>query len=256
MKSCAWKHYYKMLYLLVLFLLASCSRPEIDVKATSVDSGNGQQIPTTIDATMPTATEALIITPSVTLNPTNTDTSTPQIIGTPKSKMVFYIHDEFAFIDPYSPNDIEYVYSPDLRSLPNPRPSVLSPDGTKLIIRAMEAGVGRDRLFILDLETGETRKLIYESAAQMFPRWSPDGKRIAFVLRYENESGIYIFDLENDELTSLPGGHRWDFEPYWSPDGNKIYFISYNSGDYIPLKGTVHIRAEIYAKRRAKLPQT
>jgi len=150
--------------------------------------------------------------------------------------MVFHINNEIVVINPYSLNDIEYIYSPSLRSLPNPSPRSVSPDGTKLIISSVEAGVGKYRLFVLDLKTGETHKLLYDNASQVFPKWSPDGKHIAFVLMYENESRIYIADLVSDALVRVSGAHKWNYDPCWSPDGNELYFLSYGSDNFTPPK--------------------
>lgn len=56
------------------------------------------------------------------------------------------------------------------------------------------------------------------------PRWSPDGKTLAFVSSRSGKSQIYLLSLNGGEarqLTFLPGGA---VNPVWSPDASKIAF--------------------------------
>ncbi len=59
------------------------------------------------------------------------------------------------------------------------------------------------------------------------PRWSPDGKMLAFVsTRSDDKPQIYLIPVDGGEaqpLTSMPNGAT---EPAWSPDGTRIAFLS------------------------------
>jgi len=59
------------------------------------------------------------------------------------------------------------------------------------------------------------------------PRWSPDGRRLAFVSDRDGETAqIYLIDLgggEARQLTSMPNGAS---DPAWSPDGTRVAFLS------------------------------
>jgi TolB protein len=60
----------------------------------------------------------------------------------------------------------------------------------------------------------------------MWPAWSPDGRRIAFVSTRDRDPEIYVMDADGSNarrLTAVPGR---DAHPYWSPDGSKIVFQS------------------------------
>ncbi|HTB94810.1 MAG TPA: prolyl oligopeptidase family serine peptidase [Candidatus Sulfotelmatobacter sp.] len=63
------------------------------------------------------------------------------------------------------------------------------------------------------------------------PRWSPDGKRLAFSLGRKDHSFIVIADMKDDSLQALhyvaPSVDR-DFAPHWSPDGNAIVYLKTN----------------------------
>ena len=213
--------------LIVLFisLSAACDRevplpdtPNNNSSSTKQTSGDTQ----VSDTVLPTTTPTIEI--STTLEPTQT-----QIV--PESQMVFDINGDIAVLDPYSPDEVNYFYFPSLEDLPNSEPRAVSPDGTKLIVRSVDATVGKFRLFVLDLKSGETHKLIYGSASQGNAQWSPDNENIAFVLSYENESRIVIVNNLNGSMIEIHGAHRWDSIPLWSPDGKRIYFLSYK-GQY------------------------
>ena len=57
------------------------------------------------------------------------------------------------------------------------------------------------------------------------PRWSPDGKRIAFMgLEPEKPWSIYVISSDGGGLEQpVPGDHRGS-DPNWSPDGNELLF--------------------------------
>jgi dipeptidyl aminopeptidase/acylaminoacyl peptidase len=65
------------------------------------------------------------------------------------------------------------------------------------------------------------------------PRWSPDGKRIAFLATHENEHGIWVISLDNRVPRFVAAVQDTNFfityagEPFaWSPDSRSIAYIS------------------------------
>ncbi len=97
-------------------------------------------------------------------------------------------------------------------------------------------------LWVLNLENKETRQLTWGGAVNVEPRFSPDGKRIAFVsTSYKGHFHIFAGEFSNGELKNmqrLTGETRsplpryyysaFDHEisPAWSPDGSELMFIS------------------------------
>jgi len=76
--------------------------------------------------------------------------------------------------------------------------------------------------------SGKTQPLHAQPAAYVTPRFSPDGKRLAFATVSGQASDIWVKDLERDtasRLTFLPGNNNW---PVWTPDGQNIVFLSFN----------------------------
>lgn len=113
-----------------------------------------------------------------------------------------------------------------------------SPDG-RFIVYAASIG-GLMDLFVLDVETGDRRRLTSDGYAELQPKWSPDGSRIAFVtdrfttdLR-ELDWGPYQIafidpvTLEVERAPSFPDAKN--INPEWSKDGSSLYFISDANG--------------------------
>lgn len=100
-------------------------------------------------------------------------------------------------------------------------------------------GKQRQRLFLLDLASGTSRRLTTGDYDEYLPSWSPDGARIAFVSnRDQDPDRTYNYDLfvasavgaaaAPGRLTSFKGADNDpDFESYpaWSPDGTNIAYL-------------------------------
>jgi Tol biopolymer transport system component len=69
---------------------------------------------------------------------------------------------------------------------------------------------------------------LHATGVYFTPRFSPDGKRLAFAIGNLQGDDIWVKDLDRDtpsKLTFLAGQNRW---PVWSPDGKNIVFASSN----------------------------
>jgi hypothetical protein len=67
------------------------------------------------------------------------------------------------------------------------------------------------------------------------PKWSPDGRRIAFARRIQLNLKIFVMNLDGSGLLQLSDGNH--LGPSWSPDGSKIAFFG-NQG--------VEVTARVY----------
>jgi Tol biopolymer transport system component len=96
-----------------------------------------------------------------------------------------------------------------------------SPDGNRVaVIYVSSNGVGKRGLHVLNAD-GSGEHLVAANAGA-YPRWSPDGQRIAF--RTPGPARIWTVNADGtdaQELTSLPGDQ---LDPEWSPDGRQIGF--------------------------------
>ncbi|HET9345528.1 MAG TPA: S9 family peptidase [Candidatus Limnocylindrales bacterium] len=136
----------------------------------------------------------------------------------------------------------------DLYKLRVPTDPRISPDGSRAIVTVQTSapkGDGyRHALWVvpLDAGAGEPRQLTLGTKNDSSPRWSPDGRSVAFLSdrrhiveeepdapdKKEREDGtqVYLLSLDGGEarrLTDLPRGVG-GFE--WSPDGSKLVVTS------------------------------
>ena len=74
--------------------------------------------------------------------------------------------------------------------------------------------------------TGKTQPLHAPPGVYRTPRFSPDGKRLAFSMSSGTGADIWVKDLDRDtpsRLSFLAGVNRF---PVWTPDGKNIVFRS------------------------------
>lgn len=81
-------------------------------------------------------------------------------------------------------------------------------------------------LWTADIKGGSAVRITSAPGMEFAPRFSPDGKYIAFTGGYEGTSNVYIIPSEGGEpkrLTYNPGGGQ---SVCWTPDGERIVFRS------------------------------
>ncbi len=81
-------------------------------------------------------------------------------------------------------------------------------------------------LWIVDKQGGIARRLSSPPGAELFPKFSPDGSRIAFSGNYEGNIDVYLMPSKGgppQRLTHHPGP---DFVVAWYPDGNNLLYRS------------------------------
>jgi len=102
----------------------------------------------------------------------------------------------------------------------------ISPDGTHVAFVVGDVNYEANRvvnqIYVMTLTGGQVKQLTNAQSSSSAPRWSPDGKRIAFV------TGSQVWTMESDgdnkdQVTKISTGAA---APVWSPDGKWIAFSS------------------------------
>jgi Tol biopolymer transport system component len=95
-----------------------------------------------------------------------------------------------------------------------------SPDGTRLALH-----VGRD-VNVFDLKTRTMHALTQDPANGMYPTWSPDGRRIAFMSWRNGRTELFTMNADGtDQRVLFSPATGSAIDPRWSPDGSRIVFV-------------------------------
>ncbi|MDP9161180.1 MAG: S9 family peptidase [Acidobacteriota bacterium] len=122
----------------------------------------------------------------------------------------------------------------DMMSLKRVNEPVVSPDGKWVVFSVVDVDLATNKktphIWIVPINGGKEREIIADQDADR-PRWSPDGKRFAFISNKEGGSQIWIASFDSS-LGNVTGVHKLtsivteaDGE-LWSPDGKNILFVS------------------------------
>lgn len=93
----------------------------------------------------------------------------------------------------------------------------VSPDGKTIIFDML------GDIYAMDINGGEAKALTADMAWNIEPRFSPDGKQIAFISDRAGADNIWLMDADGSNLKQITKEkHHILHNPYWSPDGNYI----------------------------------
>lgn len=114
----------------------------------------------------------------------------------------------------------------------------VAPDGKSLVLAAQQ-GMQAD-LYLYDLATQELMQLTNDHFNDAHPRFSPDGKRIAFDSeRYISQAkpryglfsdlttDIFVLELDSKMLSQISSESFKCLRPIWAEGGNKLVYLSY-----------------------------
>src|SRR5467141_1011505 len=104
-----------------------------------------------------------------------------------------------------------------------------SPDGNRLafVVTEPAKGEGRARhIWIYEKQSGSIREVTYSAKSESNPRWSPDGKQLAFLSDRDEQQQVYAMRADGGEASALTKGNRGVKNFAWSPDGKQIAFLA------------------------------
>lgn len=93
----------------------------------------------------------------------------------------------------------------------------VSPDGKSIIFDML------GDIYLLPISGGEAKPLLKDNAWNIQPKFSPDGKQVAFISDRNGAYNLWIMNADGTNLHQITKEpNNAVHNPYWSPDGNYI----------------------------------
>src|SRR5215212_517870 len=102
----------------------------------------------------------------------------------------------------------------------------LSPDGKHVAFTVGDVNFDANRvvnqIYVVSIDGGSMKQLTSGDKSSVGPRWSPDGKKIA----YTTGGQVWVMDNDGDNKDQVTKISTGAVAPIWSPDGKWIAFTS------------------------------
>ncbi len=164
--------------------------------------------------------------------------------GWENQRLIAKEHLKTAWVWDLAKNELRFVGNVSYGIVHGTLGPVWSPDGEYVALSCSdlsESGA-TSQVFVINMETGESKRLTSFVGASMWPGWSCDNKKIIYVQtppKYwwlpsidnsDEGSDIWVVNIDGSnekQLTDIP--QNWE-EGFGSPDGKKIVYASWKPG--------------------------
>lgn len=120
----------------------------------------------------------------------------------------------------------------DMYALADVAEARISPDGSRIAYTVTTVDRDEDEymsdLWMVGWDGGEAVRLTYTSESESMPRWSPDGRYLAFLSdRGDEDKGnqVWLLDMSGGEARQLSTLDHAVSEFAWSPDGARMVLV-------------------------------
>lgn len=100
-----------------------------------------------------------------------------------------------------------------------------SPDGERLVFAA------KGWLWVMDLDSGDARRITSSGGMDSRPEWSPDGGDIVFIRDSGSQLQIVSVNVASGDERVLVDVEAINLDPVYSPGGEYVYYSSAESGE-------------------------
>lgn len=105
-----------------------------------------------------------------------------------------------------------------------------SPDGKRVAFTVQEPPAptkpAQRHIWMLQTDSRELRQWTNSAKSEHTPRWSPDGRTLAFLSDREDTTQIWLIPADGGEAVKLTTGKNAIETFRWSPDGKRIAFLA------------------------------
>ncbi|HLQ58937.1 MAG TPA: S9 family peptidase [Gemmatimonadales bacterium] len=106
----------------------------------------------------------------------------------------------------------------------------LSPDGKWVAYTvstpSLQDNRNVSRVWVAEVATGKSRQLTGGPGSDRQPRWSPDGKTLAFISTREGGAQVWLLPIAGGDARKLSSLEEGASDPVWLPDGSGLLIVS------------------------------
>src|SRR6266508_1150860 len=114
-----------------------------------------------------------------------------------------------------------------LKTISDPQ---LSPDGKwvayTVATPSLQDNRNVSRVWVVEVATGKSRQLTGGPGSDRQPRWSPDGKTLAFISTREGGAQVWVLPIAGGDARKVSTLADGASDPIWLPDGSGLLVVS------------------------------